>query len=148
MSPTTTLAPPSSTFEANVLAQVGPVGRVQRSQLSAYGHGYVVAVLNPALWSRAGRLREDEMTTTTTEWKQDVLVPFAEVDLVHATANVKRRRRGSKEYAAHNECFVKWLLVRDEFLEKHTLATWQELVAVATSMYREPSSAIEKGCMG
>jgi hypothetical protein len=53
MSPTATLAPSSSTFEANVVTELMPVGRVQRSQLSAYRHGYVVAVLSPARWSRA-----------------------------------------------------------------------------------------------
>ncbi len=48
MWPTTMLTPTSSTFEANVEAELAPVGRVQGSQLSAYGHGYAVAVLNPA----------------------------------------------------------------------------------------------------
>ena len=54
MSPTTTLASSSSTFEADMVTELAPVGRVQRSQLSAYRHGYVVAVLSPARWSRAG----------------------------------------------------------------------------------------------
>jgi hypothetical protein len=53
MLPTTPLAPSSSTFEANVVTELAPVGRVQGLQLSAYGHGYVVAVLSPAPWSRA-----------------------------------------------------------------------------------------------
>ena len=51
MSPTTTLASSSSTFEANVVTELMPVGRIQRSQLSAYRHGYVVGVLSPARWS-------------------------------------------------------------------------------------------------
>jgi hypothetical protein len=51
MSPTATLAPSSSTFEANVVTELMPVGRIQRSQLSAYRHGYVVGVLSPARWS-------------------------------------------------------------------------------------------------
>jgi hypothetical protein len=57
MSPTATLALSSRTFEANVVTELTPVGRVQRSQLSAYRHGYVVAGLGPARWSRAPRER-------------------------------------------------------------------------------------------
>jgi hypothetical protein len=50
MTPTTTFASTSSTCEPYMSTEVAPVRRVQRSQLSAYGHGYVVAVLSPALW--------------------------------------------------------------------------------------------------
>jgi hypothetical protein len=68
------------------------------------------------------------MITTMTESKQDVLVPFAEVDLVFATQYVARPRRASKKHAAHNEFVVKWFGARYEFLEKHTAETWRELV--------------------
>jgi hypothetical protein len=68
------------------------------------------------------------MTTTTTEWKQDVLVPFAEVDLVYAAEYVAHIRGKSKKHAAHNEFVVKWFGARDEFREKPTPETWQELV--------------------
>ncbi len=40
---TTTLTPSSSTCEPNVVAQVAPVGRIQRSQLAADGHGYTTS---------------------------------------------------------------------------------------------------------
>ena len=61
MPPTATLALSSSTFEANVVTELTPMGRVQRSQLSAYGHGYVVAVLCPARRSRAPEGRSRRM---------------------------------------------------------------------------------------
>ena len=61
MSPTTTLALTSGTFEANVVTELAPVGRVQRSQLSAYGHGYVVTVLSAARWSRTPEGRSTRM---------------------------------------------------------------------------------------
>ncbi len=48
MWPTTALAPASSTLQTNVMTELAPVWRVQRSQLAADGHGYAVALLGAA----------------------------------------------------------------------------------------------------
>jgi hypothetical protein len=90
----------------------------------------------------SGRLREDKMMTTMTESKQDVLVPFAEVDLVFATEYVAQPRRESKKHAAHNEFAVKWFGARSEFLEKHTRETWRLLVQASQPF--EPEIARER----
>ena len=61
MSPTTTLASSSSTFEADMVTELAPVGRVQRSQVAADGHAYAVPVLSPARWSRSVEGRSKRM---------------------------------------------------------------------------------------